>query len=364
MQTLTTHKTTYLMKRLILSLVCLTATAAVAQPPARLREAQAKTKTAETVPQGSAYRDFPTAQPMPGDAPWRRDVYRTVDLTVDANAALYYPTQPTAGRENLFTYLFKLLLRGQIKAYDYKLDGNEDFSEDNRVKAKELMDRYQIFYESKDGRMRVNDADLPSAEVTAYFVKESTYYDQRTATFRTQVTALCPVLRRADEFGGETQYPMFWVRYADVAPFLAKLSLMGSSLNNAATLTADDYFTMNRYEGKIYKTTNLQDKVLANYCTTDSALVKEQARIEKQITDFKKHVWGQDSIPPQPEDSLAADEEKPKAHRTRTPRRRGAAEATSGNNRTERKAAVAEQKRTRSSRSSGGATYSVRRQRH
>ena len=169
---------------------------------------------------------------------------------------------------------------------------------------------------------------------------------------------------RADEFGGETQYPMFWVRYADVAPFLAKLSLMGSSLNNAATLTADDYFTMNRYEGKIYKTTNLQDKVLANYCTTDSALVKEQARIEKQITDFKKHVWGQDSIPPQPEDSLAADEEKPKAHRTRTPRRRGAAEATSGNNRTERKAAVAEQKRTRSSRSSGGATYSVRRQRH
>lgn len=75
------------------------------------------------------------------------------------------------------------------------------------------MDRYRIYYESKDGKMRVNDADLPSEEVKAYFIKESTYYDQHTASFRSQVTALCPVLKRGDtDFGGElAQYPMFWV---------------------------------------------------------------------------------------------------------------------------------------------------------
>ena len=226
------------------------------------------------------------------------------------------------------------------------------------------MDRYQIFYESKDGRMRVNDADLPSEEVKVYFVKESAYYDQRTASFRTQVTALCPVLKRADEWGGEgTQYPMFWVKYDEVAPFLAKLSLMGSSLNNAATLSADDYFTLNRYEGKIYKTTNLQDRVLANYCTTDSALVKEQNRIEKQIADFQKHVWGQDSVAPAAEDSVAADEPKKKASRTRTPRRRGSSRGSAASSAAkDKKPAAVEQKRSRSSRS--GATYSVRRQRH
>ncbi len=351
------------MKRLILCLLCLSATAAVAQPPARLKEAQAKTLTTNT-PQGSAYRDFPTAQTMPADAAWRRDIYRSVDLTTDANAVLYYPTQPTNGRENLFTYLFKLLLRGQIKAYDYKLDGNENFTEANRVKAKDIMDRYQIFYESKDGRMRVNDADLPSDEVKVYFVKESTYYDQHTATFHTQVTAICPVLKRTDEFGGEgTQYPMFWVSYADIAPYLAKLSLMGSSLNNAASLSADDYFTMNRYEGKIYRTVNLQDKILSNYCTTDSALTKEQNRIEKQITDFKKHVWGQDSVPQQPKDSLAATETNSKVKKTRTPRRRASADTSSGSSNTEKKAPAVEQKRSRTTRS-GGASYSVRRQRH
>lgn len=50
---------------------------------------------------------------MPDDASWRRDVYLSLDLTKDANAVLYYPTTPQAdGRQNLFTFIFKMLLRG------------------------------------------------------------------------------------------------------------------------------------------------------------------------------------------------------------------------------------------------------------
>ena len=203
-------------------LLCTTAFTeqAQAQPPRRRAEQQARQEQQLNAPQGSSYREFPTAQSMPSDAAWRRDLYRTLDLTTDANAVLYYPTTPQDGRENLFTYLFKLLLRKQIKAYDYKLDGNEDFSAKNEVTAKQLMDRYHIFYESKGDKVRVNDADIPSDEVKAYFIKESTYYDQHTATFRSQVTALCPVLKRGDsDFGGElAQYPMFWVRMSDIAP--------------------------------------------------------------------------------------------------------------------------------------------------
>lgn len=268
-----------------------------AQPPRRRAEQQQKQEQQQNSPRGSSYREFPTAQSMPSDAAWRRDLYRTLDLTKDANAVLYYPTTPQDGRENLFTYLFKLLLRKQIKAYDYKLDGNEDFSSKNEVTAKQLMDRYHIFYESKGDKVRVNDADLPSDEVKAYFIKESTYYDQHTASFRSQVTALCPVLKRGDsDFGGElAQYPMFWVKMQDVAPYLGKLMLMGSSLNNAATMSADDFFTMKCYKGDIYKAVNLQDRLLSNYCLDDSAMLKEQKRIEKQLTDVQEHVYGRDS---------------------------------------------------------------------
>lgn len=357
--------------------------AAVAQPPARRKAAENKEQTAaKTAPKGSAYRDFPTAAAMPEDVSWRRDIYRSLDLTKDANAPLYYPTTPTDGRENLFTYLFKLLLRGQVKAYDYKLDGNEDFSEKNIVKAKELMDRYHIFYEQKDGKIRVTDSDLPSDEVKVYFIKESTYFDQHTATLRKKVTALCPVLKRGDDFGGaDSQYPMFWVKMDDVAPYLGKLMLMGSNLNNAAMMSADDFFTLNRYEGDIYKTVNLQDRILANYCTEDSAMKKEQARIEKELDDFDRHVWGKDSVAPDTirvtlvRDTTATVTKTPARRRTSsTSRRSSVSSKSSSSSRSSSKSASSKSTSTKkaktpktrkpstSSRSGGG--YSVRRERH
>ena len=355
----------------------------MAQPPRRRAEQQQKQAQAQNAPKGSAYRQFPTAQSMPQDAAWRRDLYRTIDLTRDANAVLYYPTTPQDGRENLFTYLFHLILRGQVKAYDYKLDGNENFSAKNQVKAKDIMDRYHIFYESKDGKMRVNDADLPSDEVKAYFIKESTYYDQHTSSFRTQVTALCPVLKRGDsDFGGElAQYPMFWVKMEDVAPYLGKLMLMGSSLNNAATMSADDFFTMHRYEGDIYKAVNLQDKLLANYCEDDSAMKREQKRIEKQLVDVQEHVWGRDSayyaklradsLAQAEADSIAAAGKAAKAsRRSASPPRRTTSvrrsKPASSSSSAPKATAPKKQKTTKpkSSSSSKGSGLSVRRQRH
>lgn len=353
-----------------------------AQPPRRRAEQQQKQEQQQNSPRGSSYREFPTAQSMPSDAAWRRDLYRTLDLTKDANAVLYYPTTPQDGRENLFTYLFKLLLRKQIKAYDYKLDGNEDFSSKNEVTAKQLMDRYHIFYESKGDKVRVNDADIPSDEVKAYFIKESTYYDQHTASFRSQVTALCPVLKRGDsDFGGElAQYPMFWVKMQDVAPYLGKLMLMGSSLNNAATMSADDFFTMKCYKGDIYKAVNLQDRLLSNYCLDDSAMLKEQKRIEKQLTDVQEHVYGRDSayyarlradsLAQAEADSIAAAGKA--TRRTSASRRSSSASSrrtrTSVSSSSSAKAPKQRKQRTSSKasrpKSSSGGGLSVRRQRH
>lgn len=357
----------------------------VAQPPRRRAEQQQKTEQAQNAPKGTAYREFPTAQTMPSDAAWRRDLYRSLDLNKEANAILYYPVTPQNGQQNLFTYLFKLLLRKQIKVYDYKLDGNEDFSAKNEVTAKELMNRYNIFYEEKDGKVRVNDADLPSEEVKVYFIKESTYYDQHTASFRTQVTALCPVLKRGDaDFGGEmAQYPMFWVKMQDVAPYLGKLMLMGSSLNNAAMMSADDFFTLGCYKGDIYKAVNLQDRLLANYCPDDSTLSKEQKRIEKQLTDVQEHVYGRDSayyaklhadsLAQAAADSLAAVGKSTRTtRRTATRRssgvsaRRSSGGSSSGSSSKSSKTKTKTPKATKpkSSGGSSGKGLSVRRQRH
>lgn len=253
---------------------------------------------------------FPVKQSMPEDVVWKRDVYRTLDLTKDANAPLYYPVEPRGRQVNLFTYVFHLMLSGRVDAYTYKLDGVESFDKKDKMEVRDVLDRYRIYYEEKDGKFVVESNDVPSAEVTRYYIKESVYLDQRTGTFSTKVTAICPVLMRgADDFGGEaTPYPLFWLNYDEIAPWLSRLPVMASNLNNVTNMTVDDYFAMNRYDGKIYKTNNMQGLALANYCKTDSAMVKEQKRIEKEIYDFEEGVWGhmskEDSIKAAREDSI------------------------------------------------------------
>ena len=253
---------------------------------------------------------FPAATSMPDDVVWKRDIYRQLDLLNDKNAPMYYPVEPNGRQMNLFTYLFRLILTGRVTAYAYKLDGNESFEEKDKMSVKDLLERYNIYYEEKDGKITVADSDIPSAEATRYYLKESTYLDQRTGTFSTQVTALCPILMRgADEFSTDaTPYPLFWVKYDDIASYLTRLPMMGSNLNNVSNLTAHDYFTLNRYEGKIYKTNNLQGKMLANYCETDSDMIREQLRIEKQLSDFEEGVWGHELA--DSTDSVQVTEEK------------------------------------------------------
>ena len=224
-----------------------------AQPQKRRAEQQKQKAGSAQQLSTRAQISFPTAQPMSEDVVWRRDIYRELDLSEDANAGLYYPVEPIGSQMNLFTYIFKLMMTGRVNAYEYRLDGNEVFSDDARVAQKAFLDNYHIYYEKdKNGRTRIDNSDIPSREVKGYYIKESTYYDQASATFHTKVLALCPIMFREDDFGdGAAKYPLFWVRYDDLAPFLSKQTIMTSNLNNAATMSVDDYFTKNMYRGKI-----------------------------------------------------------------------------------------------------------------
>ncbi|GAY27326.1 gliding motility protein GldN [Prevotella sp. MGM1] len=302
---------------------------------------------------------FPTAIDMPEDVVWRRDIYREIDLNKDANAGLYYPVEPIDKQLNLFTFVFKLALNGYIPVYEYRLDGSEVFSDAAKVKIKTVLDNYHIFYEEKDGKLRVDNSDIPSAEVKLYYLKESAYYDQANSTFHRKVLAFCPVMMREDDFGGEaSKYPLFWVKYSDVEPFLTRQTVMTSNLNNAATMTMADFFTLTKYEGKIYKTNNMLGRTLAQYCTTDSAMAKEQRKIEGELTSFEKNIFG-DQAKKDSLDSIANLDPKAAAKARKVSRRSGSKSETEKTTKVRR--------RSSSPRSSGGssaARVTVRRQRH
>lgn len=351
------------MKKILFTILFSLFTCAVgtisAQPQARRNQQQTQQKSNASNLTTRAQLSFPTSAAMDEDVVWRRDIYRELDLMQSANAGLYYPVEAVGDQMNLFTYIFKLMLSGRVPAYEYRLDGNEVFSDSARVKPLALLDNYHIYYERSNGRLRIDNADIPSREVKSYYIKESAYYDQATSTFHKKVIAICPIMCREDDFGdGTAKYPLFWMKYDDLAPYLSKQTLMVSDLNNAATMSADDYFTRNMYKGQIYKTNNMLGQTLAQYCPNDSALAKEQERIENELKAFEKNVYG-DQAKKDSLDSIAKAKLDVKASKKRN--------ASATNNRRGSKATAAEKKtKTKSPASApqSSARVSVRRQRH
>ena len=357
------------MKRLLfLLMITLTAGAVVAQPKkSRVQQTQ-QTQAQQQKKQGTSSTmtrrmqiSYPVALDMPEDVVWRRDIYREIDLHDDANAGLYYPVQPQGKQMNLFTYIFKLAQNGYIPIYEYSVanDGNDDFSDGAKVLLKTVLDNYHIFYEEQDGKLKIDNSDIPSQEVMKYFLKESAYYDQSNATFHIKPLALCPVMMRDDDFGGESaQYPLFWIKYSDLEPYLSRQTIMTSDVNNAAVMSMDDYFTLNKYKGKIYKTNNMLGKTLAQIAGGDTAkYTKEQQRIEAELEAFKNNIFGDK----QKRDSLdsVADTKSDKATKAAKKERKAKEKTEKASRRTKTKSSSAS-----SGSSPAAARVTVRRQRH
>ena len=342
-------------KLLFLTMIMMMAGSALGQPQrSRVQPAEQKQKqNPSSAMSMRAQLTFPTAVEMPEEVVWRRDIYRELDLTEDANAGLYFPVEPQGRQLNLFTYIFKLAQNGYVPVYEYPTDGSDNFSDEAKVEMKTILDNYHIFYEEQNGKLKVDNSDIPSAEVKKYYLKESAYYDQANSSFHIKVLALCPVMLREDDFGGEsTQYPLFWVKYADLEPFLNRQTVMASSLNNAATMSMADYFTLNSYKGKIYKTNNAQGKTLLQLCNGDAdKLSAEQKRIEAELAAFHKTIFGDPAKRDSIDNVMAVNAKSAKSAKTKSSSSRSS------------KAPKAKSSSSKSS-SNSSARVTVRRQRH
>ena len=342
-------------KLLLLTMIMMMAGSTLGQPQrSRVQPAEQKQKqNPSSAMSMRAQLTFPTAVEMPEEVVWRRDIYRELDLTEDANAGLYFPVEPQGRQLNLFTYIFKLAQNGYVPVYEYPTDGSDNFSDEAKVEMKTILDNYHIFYEEQNGKLKVDNSDIPSADVKKYYLKESAYYDQANSSFHIKVLALCPVMLREDDFGGEsTQYPLFWVKYGDLEPFLNRQTVMASSLNNAATMSMADYFTLNSYKGKIYKTNNAQGKTLLQLCNGDAdKLSAEQKRVEAELAAFHKTIFGDPAKRDSIDNVMAVNTKSAKSSKTKSSSSRSS------------KAPKAKSSSSKSS-SNSSARVTVRRQRH
>jgi gliding motility associated protien GldN len=231
------------------------------------------------------------------DRQWMRVIYREIDLDQDVNAALYYPEEAIDGQENLFRIIMRLLANNQLTAYEY-LDGRELFTDQYKLKVGDLLDRFHILYTQAKGsteknpKYAIDESDVPTNEVLSYYVIERWEFDTRGNRMKTYVDAVCPVLHRSGDFGGEAiKYPMFWVKYSDLRPWLAQQTIFTSDDNNLPTCTYDDFFNLTMYKGDIYKTRNLRNKSMMQMYPDSADMHRAQDSIQNRLDKFEEKLW-------------------------------------------------------------------------
>lgn len=231
------------------------------------------------------------------DRQWMRVIYRNIDLDKDRNAPLYFPEEPVDGQENLFRIILRHVAEGRVPAFEY-LDGREVFTDRYRVNMRDVFDRFGIPFTAAKGsteknpKYTVDENDVPTNEVLSYFVVERWEFDTRRNRLRPVVEAICPVLHRSGDFGGEAlKYPMFWVKFTDLRPYLAAQTIFVDDDNNLPTCSYDDFFTLNMYDGEIYKTRNLKNRSMVQMYSDPDDLKCAQDSIQGRLDHFEDKLW-------------------------------------------------------------------------
>lgn len=208
---------------------------------------------------------------------WSRIIYRHLDLTKPENGAI----------SDLLTNILTLLHNDDINAYEY-IDGQELFTDDYLINFLELTDRFGI-----------QETDIHTQDVQGYYLKEVYYFDTPTSSLRVQPIAICPITYRYDNYEGTTRYPLFWIPYTQISPYLKQMPVMLSGLNNSVRGSIDDFFITRRYSGEIYKAGNPANLSISQYTTTPEEMEAEQNRIEQELIDFETQLRQQEVNLPQ-----------------------------------------------------------------
>ena len=287
----------------ILPVLALTATIAAAgfaqvesASGVRKRSERDKKKTESATPGVTdRMQDFyENKAPHDADLEYMRQIYRQLDLTKDENTPLYFPEDVIDGQQNLFRLILNNVVNGRIPAYEY-LDGREVFTDQYKINVPEMLDRFGIYYKSsgsgKGQTITIEEADVPTGQVLNYYILEKWEFDRRSNQMKTRVEAICPVLNRMGDFGGDTRYPMFWVKFDALRPYLASQYIFLTDDNNLPQYSLDDYFNLGMYDGEIYKTRNLRNLSMNQMYPDPDERKAAQDSIDKRLKEYGKHLW-------------------------------------------------------------------------
>ena len=286
-------------RNILIGLLSLSAASAVAQDT----DISFFTETGEILSNMPTSIDMSEREPVEYNNPriddviWQKTVYRIIDLREKINYPLYFPEEASDNRQSLFTTIFRLYEEDKIKTYDY-LDGKEIFKEEYELPFDEFVKTCDILLtvhtDSITGdtlSTEIDESNIPNREVLKYYAKEVWYFDKHNSVFNVRLNSLCPIWYKQDYDLGLQKRPLFWVRYDELRPYLAKQEALLSDRNNGARESIDDLFIKRRFGSYIFKESSTMNRNLLQYNSTAEEMHKEQERIKTAIINFEQDLW-------------------------------------------------------------------------
>ena len=221
------------------------------------------------------------------DILWEKRLWRVIDTREKMNLPFAAPESP------LFSILSAAALNGDLTVYS-----TEDDHFSKPLSGADLQNVLfktdtiiTINMQTDEEEVKIVQSELNWEDVKRFRLKESWFFDTKTATLRVRIMGIAPLIDVKDE-NGDFRYekPLFWVHYPTARPLLAGHKAVTTGDNYASTTTWEDLFEMRYFASSIIKENNLQDRRLTDYLAGTDLMLQSQ-RIDDELFNREHDLW-------------------------------------------------------------------------
>jgi len=248
--------------------------------------------------------NIPFKKPIPfpyvreADVTQQWTVWRMIMLNEKQNLVLYYPTANIGSRMNLINILLKGIESGELKAYDPNDDHNEFAREISMAEIDQYfgakIDTIEVSDEYGNMVRQIRETGRKTDEIKRLLIKEHWYFDRKHSVLNCRVVGICPIrvyLRDgADEDSRPEMMKTMWIYMPEARNILARHPVY-NRFNDAQNISFDDFFMQNRYDGMIYKISNVYNNREINEYASGLDALYEAQRLHYEIFDWEQDLW-------------------------------------------------------------------------